>query len=438
MCLQIQIGANEVEEFGIIGHGTSGSVRSAVHLPTHRFLALKRIQVMNEREKRQQFLNEVKWLMELPEAEAGSLVRFHGAFLDQQASAISIALEYIAAGSLQSHVRYAGPVPENVLAKWATSLLDAFEYLHSTRKVVHRDVKPANVLLTLGGEPKLTDFGLAANVAGSQGVCDSFRGTMCYMSPERVQNEAYSFSSDIWSLGLTLLEALTARYPYEKWMNAPFELILQICYGGAPEIPEEPIASEELNYFICDCLDKDAEARPSAEELMHHAFVSLHWDDSVDLAAYMRESLGDMRDGRQGGGGIAVIADMFTRYYYQLFETQRKRQYLRSLYRRNSVLCSDGEYYQGPDAIVEAVDGFASFHPGFGRVSHALRSVDSQPLNGAASEILITAQVALVGKGPQGERPEEFAMLHESFILASAELRGQHYISNQIRRLMVE
>ena len=433
-----QIGANEVEEFGVVGHGTSGSVRSAVHLPTHRLLALKRIQVMNEREKRQQFLAEVKWLMELPESEAHSLVRFHGAFLDQQESTISIALEYVAGGSLQSHVRSAGPVPERVLAQWVIQLLEAFEYLHSTRKVVHRDVKPANVLLTLGGEPKLTDFGLAANVASTQGVCDSFRGTMCYMSPERVQNEAYSCSSDIWSLGLIVLEALTARYPYEKWMYAPFELILQICNGPSPEVPEQPPVSEELNHFICDCLAKDPEARPSAEKLLQHAFVCLHWNDDVSLAEYMRRAVGEMRDGDQGSGGVSSIANIFTRYYYQLFESQRKRQYLRSLYRRHSVLSADGERYYGPDAIVEAFDAFSNFHPGIGRVSHSIQSVDCQPLDAAASDVLISVQASLVGEEPQGERPEEFARVNESFILSPAELRGQRYISNQIRRLSVE
>lgn len=425
-----QIGADEVLEFGVIGHGSSGSVRSAVHLPTHRFLAIKRIQVMMEREKRQQFLNEVKWLMEVPEEQAEALVRFHGAYYDPSSSHISIALEFVAGGSLQSHVAKAGSVPEPVLANWAEYLLDAFEYLHTTRNVVHRDVKPANVLLALNGRPKLTDFGLAAGVASSRGVCDSFRGTMCYMSPERVMNKEYSYSSDIWSLGLTLLEAFTGKYPYNvQHTSGPFELILQICEGPAPSIPDSCNCSEELTYFVSECLEKEPDGRPTAAELLQHPFLRLYAQEDVDLASYMRSSA-DI------DSGVSSVSEMFARYYYHLLDTPQLRRHLRTLYHPNSTLRADGDVSTGPDNIVFTLNSFFDVHPALGRVFHRLRTVDSSPLDDGGHYILVTVRASLFGVQPGEQSPEEFATLFESFLLAPGDMRGQHSILTQLRRVV--
>jgi serine/threonine protein kinase len=86
--------------------------------------------------------------------------------------------------SPESIVKKMGAIPVEVLGKVMGGVLEGLEYLHCQRKVVHRDIKPGNILMKLSGEPKITDFGISAELGGTQGLLDSFKGTMCYMSPE--------------------------------------------------------------------------------------------------------------------------------------------------------------------------------------------------------------------------------------------------------------
>jgi serine/threonine protein kinase len=83
-----------------------------------------------------------------------------------------------------------------------------------TVQVVHRDIKPSNLLLNSAGEVKISDFGVSGQLASSVSNCLSWVGTVTYMSPERIKGDSYSFDSDLWSMGLTLLECALGRFPY--------------------------------------------------------------------------------------------------------------------------------------------------------------------------------------------------------------------------------
>ena len=106
----------------------------------------------------------------------------------------------------------------------ARQLLEGLHYLHHTRRLIHRDIKPSNILLNSRGEIKLADFGVSGELLEGVGVQPgqdaqskiSFVGTVTYMSPERIQGAAHSFDSDLWSLGLTLIECAVGYFPYAK------------------------------------------------------------------------------------------------------------------------------------------------------------------------------------------------------------------------------
>ncbi|GJN28799.1 hypothetical protein PR202_gb16966 [Eleusine coracana subsp. coracana] len=95
--------------------------------------------------------------------------------------------------------------------------------------------------------------------------CATFVGTVTYMSPERIRNENYSYAADIWSLGLTVLECATGKFPYDV-NEGPANLMLQILDDPSPTPPEDAFSSEFCS-FINGCLQKDADARPTCEQV---------------------------------------------------------------------------------------------------------------------------------------------------------------------------
>jgi serine/threonine protein kinase len=214
-------------------------------------------------EKRQQLLNEIRTLCEAPRVRG--LVEFYGAFYSPDSGQISIALEYMDGGSLADIVRTKKFIPEPILSVITRKVLKGLVFLHGERHLVHRDIKPANLLINLNGEPKITDFGISAGLDNSIAMCATFVGTVTYMSPERINNQCYSYPADIWSLGLSLLECGTGEFPYNA-SKGPVNLMLQVMYDPSPSPPSDRFSSE-FRSFVDACLLKEADARPTAEQV---------------------------------------------------------------------------------------------------------------------------------------------------------------------------
>ncbi|ONM32388.1 Mitogen-activated protein kinase kinase 3 [Zea mays] len=275
--------SHEMHIFGPIGNGASSVVERAIFIPVHRILALKKINIF-EKEKRQQILNEMRTLCEA--CCYPGLVEFQGAFYMPDSGQISIALEYMDGGSLADVIRVKKSIPEPVLSHMLQKVLLGLRYLHEVRHLVHRDIKPANLLVNLKGEAKITDFGVSAGLDNTMAMCATFVGTVTYMSPERIRNENYSYAADIWSLGLTILECATGKFPYDV-NEGPANLMLQILDDPSPTPPVDT-CSLEFCSFINDCLQKDADARPTCEQLLSHPFIKRYAGTEVDLAAYVK------------------------------------------------------------------------------------------------------------------------------------------------------
>lgn len=182
-------------------------------------------------------------------------------------------------------------IPEDVLTIIASSVVQALHYLQHNLKVIHRDVKPSNILVNRAGYVKICDFGISGYLV------DSFANTMdagCrpYMAPERIDpvtGKRYDIKSDVWSLGITMIELATGRFPYNQWGN-PFQQLKEVVKGQPPSLPKD-MFTKEFDDFIFRCLQKNLEKRPNYVTLLEHPFITRARTLDIDMAVYVSSVL---------------------------------------------------------------------------------------------------------------------------------------------------
>lgn len=197
--------------------------------------------------------------------------------------------------SLDSISKNFGPVRVDVLGKIAEAILGGLKYLYLAHRIMHRDIKPSNVLVNSKGQIKLCDFGVSSELENS--VADTFVGTGTYMAPERIQGSPYSVKSDVWSVGLTLMELAIGKFPFtssaddgEEEASGPqgiLDLLQQIVLEPAPKLPKSEAFPQILEDVIAKCLLKVPEERPTPQELYDtDPFLQAAKRTPVDLEAW--------------------------------------------------------------------------------------------------------------------------------------------------------
>lgn len=166
-----------------------------------------------------------------------------------------------------------GPVRVDVLGKIAEAVLGGLAYLYSAHRIMHRDLKPSNILVNSKGDIKLSDFGVSSELEGS--IAETFVGTGTYMAPERIQGSPYTVKSDVWSVGLTLMELAIGKFPFQGSADDDepggpqgiLDLLQQIVLEPAPKLPKSDAFPSILEDMIAKCLLKDPAERPTPKEL---------------------------------------------------------------------------------------------------------------------------------------------------------------------------
>jgi len=280
----MQIMAQDIEIRKFIGKGSAATVQEAIHRPTGTLLALKSINVY-DKEKRKQLMNDIK---ALEQSECPFLVRFYGTYFDE--GHVKVALELMDGGSLRDLVKHlkSPVIPEAILSKVTQQVLNGLMYLHKIKHQVHRDIKPDNVLINSCGAVKLSDFGISKELEMTMGLCNTFVGTMIYMSPERIHGKKYSYSSDIWSLGLMIIELAKGSYPYPK-ASTYIEMIENIMTSPEPNLPNG--FSSEFKDFISNCVRKNPEERWTTVQLAAHPWVLKYSQSEINLPSWVRSCL---------------------------------------------------------------------------------------------------------------------------------------------------
>lgn len=162
---------------------------------------------------------------------------------------------------------------EDQISSICSQMVQGLNYLH-THRILHRDVKAGNVLLTSEGKSKLADFGVSAQLTHTMQKKNTMVGSPYWMAPEVIsqkKKEGYDAKTDIWSLGITAIELAEGKPPL--FDVASLRVIFIIPVRDSPKLKEPQKWSEEFNDFIATCLQKDPAKRPSSGSLLSHPFI---------------------------------------------------------------------------------------------------------------------------------------------------------------------
>ncbi|GAA5930701.1 hypothetical protein JCM1841_004740 [Sporobolomyces salmonicolor] len=292
-----------------IGGGTFGNVYLAVNLDSGEELAVKEIR-FQDLQSAPHLVKTIRDEMKVMEMlRHDNIVQYYG--IEVHRDKVYIFEEYCPGGSLANLLEHGRIEDEIIIQIYALQMLSGLIYLHS-QDVVHRDIKPDNILLDSNGTIKFVDFGAAKVLAKNQkslasrsrmggpinvvetgaGPADanSLTGTPMYLSPETVKGErrGKKGAMDVWAVGCVILECATGRRP---WSNLDNEWAIMFHIGIAvqhPPLPEPHQLSELGIDFIRQCLMIDPDKRPSAEELMLHPWIQEATEQIS--AAYEQES----------------------------------------------------------------------------------------------------------------------------------------------------
>ncbi|MEU1981704.1 protein kinase [Nocardia sp. NPDC019395] len=170
---------------------------------------------------------------------------------------------YYASGSLESRVRRNGPLPVEEVLQLGVKIAGALESAHQVG-IVHRDVKPGNILLTDYGEPALTDFGIAHIAGGFRTAEGTVTGSPAYTAPEVLEGGTPTPAADVYGLGATLFSALTGHAAYERRTGEKVVAqFLRITTQPLPDLREQGIAGD-VSALAEAAMNRDPAARPSA------------------------------------------------------------------------------------------------------------------------------------------------------------------------------
>ncbi|HEY1989470.1 MAG TPA: serine/threonine-protein kinase [Acidimicrobiales bacterium] len=224
-----------------------------------------------------------------------------------------LVMEFVAGSNLAEILRRGRLTPE-ITADLGASVAGALGYVHE-RGIVHRDVKPANILVTPDGQARLGDFGIARLIDVSTLTLDGTTlGTAAYMAPEQLENHQVGPSADIWSLGLVLLESLTGQQVYR---GSPGEMVAQRLAGPVPIPADLPVPWKVLlSGMLQDRPDQRLGALEVAD-LLDTAALAAPWEPSAGpatdpLAATQADDLTQVSP-LPGVGGTTQVAPGDTR-----------------------------------------------------------------------------------------------------------------------------
>lgn len=240
-----------------LGQGGMGTVYLARDNGLNRKVALKilKTDLSDDPAFAQKFLDEVEVTASLAHP---NIIRVYT--LGEQDGRLYLVMEHLDQPSLEQRMDQTGKLSERDVLEIGIGIASALQFAHEETGMIHRDIKPGNILFGRGNIPKLADFGLAAGARSALGQQDEIWGTPYYVSPERLNREEEDIRSDIYSLGAALYHAFAGRAPFEA--DSAEEVARRHLFDRSPPLRSlRPDANEQTVFTLDKCLQKKTSDR---------------------------------------------------------------------------------------------------------------------------------------------------------------------------------
>ncbi|CAD6191087.1 unnamed protein product [Caenorhabditis auriculariae] len=288
---EIDICATDLMVIEELGKGGYGIVEKMEHKQSGIIMAVKRIKSSINDQSQKQMLTELEACKRSDCCP--QMVRFYGAMFREGDVWICMEVMDTSLDKFYKKIyRIGRRVPELFIAKMTLSVVEGLNFMKEQMHLIHRDVKPSNILLNRHGQVKICDFGISGHLTNSLAKTVQ-AGCKPYMPPERIDGEtksAYDVRADVWSLGITIVEIATGTHPYSTW-KTPFEQLKQVVKEPPPKLPRDGFTLD-CQYFVKRCLEKDYNERPKYPELLAMPFLEMARNDkSFIMAKFINDLL---------------------------------------------------------------------------------------------------------------------------------------------------
>ncbi len=296
-----------------IGHGAFGYVYRAIHNSSKKIYAIKIINYFKENInflENKSHINNINFCYQTVQQEtslmkkvssSNFILKYYGSYFSRKTNSLWLIIEYCSYGStIDLMLAMNRLYTEIEVATIIKMVLQGLIIIHD-KKLIHRDIKGANILLSEDGYAKLGDFGVGTKLLLKENYRTSIKGSPYWMSPQVIQKENYDSKTDIWSLGITCIELTQGEPPFSD-LN-PNEVMDFI--GNKKFTPDDFFQKKKSNYskefinFVSKCLEINPEKRASAKELIKHEFILKYAKDNIYLKQLLKKYENDMDNYRK-------------------------------------------------------------------------------------------------------------------------------------------